>query len=113
MAQENGREAHNAGDRFKDAAEQARTQMESAGNAVTQNSAQLGLKILSQAEINTQEAFRAMRAAAQASDITEVMRIQSDYLREQGNRAMNQAREVGEMIAEFGRNATADMTRRD
>ncbi len=83
--------------------------MRAAGSAMADQGSQLGLRILSQAEANTQEAFRAMRAAAQANDLSEVMRIQSDYLREQGNRSLAQAREVGELIAAFGRNAVGQM----
>lgn len=90
----------------------ATERMHAAGSAMTENGSQLGMTILSQAEANTQEAFRAMRAAAQASDLNEVMRIQSDYLREQGARSMAQAREVSEMIAQFGRNAVGQMTGR-
>ncbi|KZE09207.1 MULTISPECIES: phasin family protein [Sphingomonas] len=91
----------------------ATERMRVAGSAMTEQGSQLGLTILSQAEANTQEAFRAMRAAAQASDLNEVMRIQSDYLRDQGARSMAQAREVSEMIANFGRNAIGQMTGRN
>ncbi|MDJ0278461.1 phasin family protein [Sphingomonas sp. 2R-10] len=94
-------------------AAEATERMRAAGSAMTENGSQLGLTILSQAEANTQEAFRAMRAAAQASDLSEVMRIQSDYLRDQGARSMTQAREVGEMIARFGRDAVGQVTGRD
>ncbi|KQM87565.1 hypothetical protein ASE67_07695 [Sphingomonas sp. Leaf23] len=90
----------------------ASERMRAAGSAMTEQGSQLGLAILSQAEANTQEAFRAMRAAAQANDVAEVMRIQSDYLRDQGARSMAQAREVSEMIAQFGRNAVGQMTGR-
>lgn len=93
-------------------AAQAAERMRAAGGAMTEQGSQLGLTILSQAEANTQEAFRAMRAAAQASDVNEVMKIQSDYMREQGARSMAQAREVGELIANFGRNAIGQMTGR-
>ncbi|WP_242415780.1 phasin family protein [Sphingomonas panni] len=93
-------------------AAQAAERMRAAGSAMTEQGSQLGLTILSQAEANTQEAFRAMRAAAQASDVNEVMKIQSDYMREQGARSMAQAREVGELIANFGRNAIGQMTGR-
>lgn len=92
-----------------DAMRAAGERMRDAGTAMADQGSQLGLRILSQAEANTQEAFRAMRAAAQASDLNEVMRIQSDYLREQGARSMTQAREVGELIAQFGRNALGQM----
>ena len=90
----------------------ATERMRAAGSTMTENGSQLGLTILSQAEANTQEAFRAMRAAAQANDLNDVMRIQSDYLRDQGARSMAQAREVGEMIAQFGRSAIGQMTGR-
>ncbi len=94
-----------AGEAMRDAGER----MRATGTAMADQGSQLGLRILSQAEANTQEAFRAMREAAQAKDVSEVMRIQSDYLRDQGNRSMAQAREVGEMIAAFGRNAIGQM----
>lgn len=86
------------------------TNSEAAKDGVTANASQIGLAVLSQAEANTQEAFRAMRAAAAASDVNEVMRIQSDYIREQGNRSMAQAREIGDLIAQFGRAAMGQMT---
>lgn len=92
-----------------DAMQDAGERMRAAGTAMADQGSQLGLRILSQAEANTQEAFRAMRAAAQANDLSEVMRIQSEYLREQGNRSLAQAREVGELIAAFGRNAVGQM----
>ena len=87
-------------------------QAKAAGNAMAENSAQLSMKMLDQAETNTIEAFRAMREAAQAKDLSDVMRVQSDYLRDQGSRSMSQAREIGEMIAAFGRNTLSDFTRR-
>jgi hypothetical protein len=37
------------------------------------------------------------------------MRIQGDYLREQGQRSMAQAREVGELIMQFGRDAVGTL----
>ena len=64
-------------------------------------------------EQNTREAFAAMRKAARARDLSEVMHVQGDYLREQGSRSMAQAREVGEMIANFGRDTLNRMTGRD
>ncbi len=86
------------------------TDSEAAKDGLTANASQIGLTVLSQAEANTQEAFRAMRAAAAASDVNEVMRIQSDYIREQGNRSMAQAREIGDLIAQFGRAAIGQMS---
>ena len=39
--------------------------------------------------------------------MTEVMKIQGDYLREQGSRSMAQAKEIGELIMQFGRDSAA------
>lgn len=91
----------------------AADRMQAAGSAMADSSSQLGTRMLDQAEANTQEAFKAMRAAAQANDLSEVMRIQAEYLREQGSRSVAQAREIGELIASFGRNAIGTMTRKD
>ena len=66
-------------------------------------------KLIDQAETNTSQAFAAMRAAAGAKDLSEVMKIQGEYLREQGQRSMGQAREVGELIMQLGRNAISPL----
>jgi hypothetical protein len=65
--------------------------------------------MIDQAEQNAREAFAAMREAAEAKDISQVMKIQGDYLREQGTRSMSQAREIGELIMQFGRDAVAPL----
>ena len=46
-----------------------------------------------------------MRAAAGAKDLSEVMKIQAEYLRDQGNRSLGQAREIGELIVQIGRDS--------
>ena len=116
--------AKDAADRMRSAGEQARTAfndrvvepakrageaMREGGQKVAENNQQLGLKVIDQAETNAHEAFAAMRKAAQASDLSAVMQIQGDYLREQGSRSMAQAREIAELIAQFGRDAVGAM----
>lgn len=76
---------------------------------VAEGSSQVGLKVLDQAEQNAREAFAAMRAAASARDLSEVMKIQGEYLREQSDRSMAQAREIGELILQFGRESAAPL----
>ena len=61
--------------------------------------------MIEQAESNAREAFAAMRAAASAKNPAEIARIQGDYLRDQGARSLAQAREIGELIMSFGRDA--------
>jgi hypothetical protein len=118
--------AKDATDRLRDGAEKARAgfqdhvvepakrageAMRESGRKMAENSSQIGVKMIDQAETNTHEAFAAMRAAAQAKDLSEVMKIQGDYLREQGKRSMDQAREIGELIMKFGRDAVQPLKR--
>ena len=100
-----GQAAGAFGDQVKDAGEA----MRASGHKIADNSSSLGVAMIDQAQSNAQEAFAAMRAAAQAKDLSDVMRIQGDYLRAQSQRSMNQAREIGELIMKFGRDAVAPM----
>ncbi len=91
----------------QDAAKAGAERLGEAGRAMADNGSTISVKMIEQAETNTREAFAAMRAAAGAKDLADVMRIQGEFLREQSNRSMAQAREVGELIMQFGRNAVA------
>ena len=90
-------------------AKRAGEAMRAGGQKVAENTSQISVKMIDQAQSNTQEAFEAMRRAAQAKDLSEVMRIQGEYLREQSTRSMTQAREIGELIMQFGRDAVSGM----
>jgi len=92
-----------------DPAKRAGEAMKASGEKVAEGNKTIGLKMIDQAEANAREAFLAMRAAAGAKDLSEVMKIQGDYLREQGNRSMTQAREIGELIMQFGRDAVGPL----
>ena len=92
-----------------DAARAGAERMGEAGRAIADNGSTIGIKMIEQAETNTREAFAAMRAAAEAKDIADVMRIQGEFLREQSSRSMAQAREIGELIMQFGRDAVAPL----
>jgi phasin family protein len=80
--------------------------MRGAGRKMAEGGTTISTKLIDQAETNAQQAFSAMRAAASAKDVSEIMKIQGDYLREQSERAMAQAKEIGELIVQFGREAT-------
>lgn len=90
---------------FSDRLKGAGEAMQASGQKMAEGGSAVTLKMLEQAETNTREAFAAMRQAASARDLSDVMRIQSDFIREQGNRSMSQVREIGEMIVQFGRDA--------
>jgi phasin family protein len=83
--------------------------MKESGEKIAEGGATIGKTMIDQAEQNAREAFAAMREAATAKDLTEVMKIQGEYLREQSQRSMTQAREIGEMIMRFGKDAVAPL----
>jgi hypothetical protein len=97
------------GERVVEPMKRAGEQLRAGGQKIAENNQTIGVKMIDQAETNAHEAFAAMRKAAQAKDLSDVMRIQGDYLREQGQRSMAQAREIGELIVNFGRDAVGQM----
>ncbi|HEX8446603.1 MAG TPA: phasin family protein [Sphingomonas sp.] len=83
----------------------ATDQMKAAGGKAAETTQALNSKIIDQAETNVREAFAALRAAATAGSMGDILKVQGDYVREQSARNMAQAKEIGEMIANFGRSA--------
>lgn len=96
-------------ERVVDPAKRAGEAIKESGQRMAQGGTTIGARMIDQAEQNTHAAFAAMRQAAAAKDLSDVMRIQGDFLREQGNRGMSQAREIGELIMQFGRDAVAPL----
>ena len=92
-----------------DPAKRAGAAMKESGEKIAEGGATIGKAMIDQAEQNAREAFAAMREAASAKDLTQVMKIQGDYLREQSQRSMGQAREIGELIMKFGKDAVAPL----
>ncbi len=92
-----------------DPAKRAGEAMKESGQKIAEGGSTIGMKMIDQAEQNAREAFAAMREAAKAKDLADVMKIQGDYLREQGSRGVAQAREIGELIVQFGRDAVAPL----
>lgn len=96
-------------EKIVDPAKRAGEAMKESGQKIAEGGSTIGMKMIDQAEQNAREAFAAMRDAAKAKDLSDVMRIQGDYLREQGTRSVAQAREIGELIVQFGRDAVAPL----
>lgn len=96
-------------DRVVEPAKKAGEKMRESGTKIAKGNAAVNMKMIDQAEANMREAFAAMRAAAKAKDLTEVMKVQGDYLREQGARSMTQAREIGDLIMQIGKEAVAPL----
>jgi len=100
-------------DNVVDPAQRAGEAMKASGRKIAEKGASVGVKMIDQAETNAREAFAAMREAASAKDLSEVMKIQGEYLRDQSQRGMAQAREIGELIMQFGRDAVAPLRGKD
>ncbi|CAM3029378.1 Phasin domain-containing protein [Sphingomonas antarctica] len=88
-----------------DAVKRAGESVKDAASHAAQNAASLNAKVIDHAEENVREAFRALRAAAGSTSVQDVVKAQTDYVKDQGARSMTQAKEIGEMIAQFGRTA--------
>jgi hypothetical protein len=97
-------------EKIVDPAKKAGEAIKESGSKLAEGGSTVGMKLLDQAEENTRQAFAAMRAAAQAKDLTEVMKVQGEYIREQGSRSMTQAREIGDLIVQFGKEAVAPLS---
>lgn len=81
--------------------------MKEATTKAASNATALNSKVIDHAEENTRAAFAAMRSAASVKSVRELAKIQSEFVKDQGARSMTQVREVGDLIAQFGRDAMA------
>lgn len=92
----------------KRAAEQLATAGETAREVASKaatNAGKINMAVIDQTEANTKAAFAAMRAAASAGSLSGIAKVQGDYVKDQGKRSVDQAREIGDLIAQFGREA--------
>ena len=121
MADKKSTPEKNMGDKVKDTinekivdpAKKAGEAMKASGAKVAEGGSTVSMKLIDQAENNARQAFAALRAAAAAKDLSEVMKVQGDYLRDQGSRSMTQAREIGELIMQIGRDAVQPLKGKD
>ena len=96
-------------ERIVDPAKKAGEAMRQSGAKIAEGGSTVSMRLIDQAEQNAREAFAALRAAAGAKDLSEVMKVQGDYLREQGSRSMSQAKEIGELIVKIGQESVAPL----
>ncbi len=104
--------ARDAGERIAEGLQTAGANLRGAANEAAQNAAKINVAVIDQVEANTRAAFAAMRAAASAGSLGDIVKVQRDYVKDQGERSVAQAREIGDLIAQFGRNAVSQMTGR-
>jgi len=90
-----------------DTVKKAGKSMKDMTSKAASNAAALNGKVIDHAEENTRAAFAAMRTAASVKSVRELAKVQSEFVKEQGARSMSQVKEVGDLIAQFGRDAMA------
>lgn len=101
--------SNDATDRLTQPLRAAGEAMRGAGAKAAEKSSEISLTVIEHAEQNTREAFAAMRAAAKASSLADLMKLQGDYVREQSSRSVEQARQIGDLITRFGREVMAPL----
>ena len=69
----------------------------------------INAKVIDHAETNAKEAFATLRKVANAKSVQDVIKAQGDFVKEQSARSAAHVREVGELIASFGRQALETM----
>lgn len=96
-------------DKIVEPVKAAGEKVRASGAKMAEGGATMSMKMIDHAEENAREAFAAMRSAAKAKDVADVMKVQGEYLRTQGSRSMKHARDISDMIAAFGREAIAPL----
>ncbi|MEP6785907.1 MAG: phasin family protein [Sphingomonadales bacterium] len=94
-------------DKAADAVKKVGKSLKDATSKAAENAAALNTKVIDHAEANTRAAFSAMRSAASVKSVSDLAKVQTDFVKEQGARSMTQVKEVGDLIAQFGRDAMA------
>ena len=94
-------------ERATDTVKKAGKSIKEATEKAASNAAALNSKVLDHAEENTRAAFTAMRSAASVKSVQDLAKIQADFVKEQGARSLTHVREVGDLIAQFGRDTMA------
>ena len=99
------KKAKSTAERIAEPIKKATQSMRDSASQAMANTAALNSKVIDHAETNAREAFAAMRKVAGAKSVQDVVKVQSEFVKQQGARSAAHVREVGEMIASFGRDA--------
>lgn len=94
-----------AAERIAEPIKKATQSMRDSATQAMANTAALNSKVIDHAETNAKEAFAALRKVAGAKSVQDVVKVQTEFVKQQGARSAAHVREVGELIASFGREA--------
>ena len=105
MAEETKQAGDNVLDRVMEPLKQASEALKDIRQRAGEHNQEVNLRLLEFAERNMTETLEALRAAARAKDLTEVLTIQGNFLRDQMTRSADQVREFTELMNKVGREA--------
>ena len=99
MAQASFDQARKAFDKFMASAQQTAGSIEERGATVRASAKDISTKAISNAERNVQASLDYAEKLLQAKDLTEVMRLHSEYVQAQMRALAEQASEMGQIVS--------------
>jgi phasin len=106
LAERSVEQARKAFDTFVSAAYGTATAFEGRAAAVRKGSEDLRQRTMAFAEQNVASSFDFANRLVNAKDLTEIVQVQSEYVRAQMQTLVEQARELGEAASQTARHAT-------
>ena len=99
MAEASFEQARNTFEKFLSSAHQAAGSFEERGTNARSNAREIGSKAVAYAEKNVQASLDYARSLLKARDLTEVMRLHSEYVQGQMRSLAEQASEMGQIVS--------------
>jgi phasin len=99
MAEASFEQARNTFEKFLSSGHQAAGSFEERGTAARTNAKEIGSKAVAYAEKNVQASLDYAQSLLKAKDLTEVMRLHSEYVQGQMRSLAEQASEMGQIVS--------------
>jgi len=99
MAEASFEQARQTFEKFVSTAHQAAGSFEERGETARSNAREIGSKAVAYAERNVQTSLDYAQSLLKAKDLTEVMRLHSEYVQGQMRSLTEQASEMGQMVS--------------
>ena len=110
VAEASFEQARNTFEKFVSSAHQAAGSLEERGAAARSNARQIGSKAVANAEKNVQASLDYAQALLKARDLSEVMRLHSEYVQGQMRSLAEQAGEMGQIVSRAAMDAAKPKT---
>ena len=105
MAEASLNQARTAFEKFIAGAQQTAGTIEERGATVRAGAKDIGAKAISYAEKNVQASLDYAQSLLQAKDLTEIMKLHSEYVQAQMRSLVEQASEMGQIVSRAAMNA--------